>query len=104
MSTNIWDYLSHAEGGIAAENPIEINKKLKAQDYADPNDVQPTVEGNANVEHPKHLQFTGSLFPTLWLTFSRCISRWRRFRRLQAGCGRRSKEILTASTRSNSDG
>lgn len=40
MSNDIWKYLSSAEGGFAAENPIEINKRMKEADSADPDKVK----------------------------------------------------------------
>lgn len=63
MADKFWQYLSRAEGGLGAENPIEANKRIKAQDYADPDDIQASdaVQPAKEQEGPKNqVHFSGN--------------------------------------------
>jgi len=61
MSNDIWKFLSSAEGGFAAENPIEINKRMKEADYADPDKAEQwSLSQSQECERHKITQATGN--------------------------------------------
>jgi hypothetical protein len=54
-----WEYITHEENGLAVEDPIAANKRLKEEDYADPETYKPPVEANKPPDETKYVHAHG---------------------------------------------
>jgi hypothetical protein len=48
-----FQYMSNAENGLGAEDPIAANKRIKEEDYADPETYKPP----ANIAKPDETKY-----------------------------------------------